>query len=106
MDEQVRKYLESLPTPQKEICRKARKIILETFPDIEESFKNGVPWYEGKCYLVAFKDHVNVGFSVAGLTKERMSLFEGKGNYMRHVKIHSIDEVDEKKIVKLLKTIR
>lgn len=79
MDEQVKKYLESLPSPQKEMCKKLRKIILDTVPDIEESFKNGVPWYECKYYLVAFKDHVNVGFSVEGLTKEQMGLFEGKG---------------------------
>ncbi len=106
MDEQARKYLESLPSPQKEICKKLRKIILDTFPDIEESFKNGVPWYEGKYYFVAFEDHVNIGFSVVGLTREQMSLFEGKGNYMRHVKIHSIDEINEKKMVRLLRVVR
>lgn len=106
MDEQVKKYLESLPSPQKEMCKKLRKIILDTVPGIEESFKNGVPWYECKYYLVAFKDHVNIGFSVEGLTKEQMGLFEGKGKYMRHVKIYSIDAIDEKKIARLLKVVR
>jgi len=83
-----------------------RKIILDTIPKIEESFKNGVPWYEGKFYLVGFKDHVNIGFSVQGLDEEEMKNFEGKGKYLRHIKIYSIDDVDEEKIVRLLKIVK
>ena len=106
MDEKVKEYLDSLPSPQKEICKKIRKIILNTFPDLEESFKNGVPWYQCKYYIVGFKDHVNIGFSVEGLTNEEMRLFEGNGKYMRHIKIRSLDEIDEKKIVELLKVVK
>ena len=85
---------------------KISKIILNTFPGLEESFKNGVPWYECKYYIAGFKDHVNIGPSVEGLSKEKMSLFEGNGEYMRHIKIRSLDEVDEKKLVKLLKVVK
>lgn len=106
MDEKVKEYLDALPSPQKEICKKIRKIILNTFPDLEESFKNGVPWYQCKYYIVGFKDHVNIGFSVEGLTNEEMRLFEGNGKYMRHIKIRSLDEIDEKKIVDLLKVVK
>ena len=106
MDDKVKNYLENLPSVQKEICKKVRNIILHTFPNIVESFKNGVPWYECRYYIVGFKDHVNIGFSVEGLTEDEMNLFEGKGKYMRHIKIHSVDEIDEKKIVKLLKLIK
>ena len=106
MDEKVKNYLNALSSPQREICKKIRKIILNTFPGLEESFKNGVPWYECKYYIVGFKDHANIGFSVEGLTKEEMSLFEGDGKYMRHIKIHALDENDEKKIVKLLNLVK
>lgn len=106
MDEEVQKYLQNLPSPQKEICEKVRNIILKTFPNLEESFKNGVPWYECKYYIVGFKDHVNIGFSVEGLTAEEMSLFEGKGKYMRHIKLFSPDEIDESRIVRLLKVVK
>lgn len=106
MHEKVKAYLENLPSPQREICEKLRNIILNSFPTLKESFKNGVPWYECKYYIVGFKDHVNIGFSVKGLTEEEMNLFEGKGKYMRHIKIYSVDEIDEKKIVKLLKVIK
>ncbi len=83
--------------PQKEMCMIIRKIILKTFPDIKETFQNGVPWYESKFYIVGLKDHVNIGFSVTGMTPEEMKLFEDNGKYMRHIKIHSIEEIDEKK---------
>lgn len=106
MNEKVKTYLNRLPSPQKEICKQVRNIIVKTFPNITESFKNGVPWYEGKYYIVGLKDHVNIGFSVLGLTPDEMSLFEGKGRFMRHIKIHSPDEVDEEKIAALLKAVK
>jgi len=106
MHEKVKTYLENLPSPQKEICKRVRKIILDTFPDLEESFENGVPWYECKYYIVGLKDHVNIGFSVEGLTDEEMKLFQGKGKYMRHIKIYTVDDIDKKKIVQLLKVVK
>ncbi|HMA61312.1 MAG TPA: DUF1801 domain-containing protein [bacterium] len=106
MNKKVKKYLARLPSPQKEICQKLRKIILKTFHDMEESFKNGVPWYEDKFYIVGLKDHVNIGFSINGLSKEELNIFEGQGKYMRHIKIYSIDEVNEEQIVKLLKIVK
>ena len=106
MDKKVKDYLDKVPSPQKDICLKVRKIILDTFPDIKETFENGAPWYECKFYLAAFKDHVNIGFSMKGLTQEEMSLFEGKGKYMRHIKLYSLEDVNKSKIVKLLKVIK
>ena len=45
--------------------------------------KLGVPWYEGKYYIVALKDRVNLGFSLKGLSKEEVSLFKGGGKTMK-----------------------
>ncbi|MGW8247983.1 MAG: DUF1801 domain-containing protein [Acidiferrobacterales bacterium] len=106
IDPKVKAYLEQLPEPQKSICKKVRKTIFQTYPDIEETFENGVPWYECKYYIVGLKDHVNVGFSVEGLSEREKSLFEGKGKYMRHIKLYSPDDVDEEKIVELLKVVK
>ena len=106
MDQRVESYLENLPSPQKEIGKKARNIILNTFPELEESFKHGVPWYECNYYIVGLKDHVYIGFSVEGMNKQELKLFEGNGKYMRHIKIYSPDDIDEKKIIKLLKIVK
>ena len=106
MDQKVKAYLDKHPSPQKEICERLREIIFKTFPDLQESFKNGVPWYEDKYYIVALKDSVNIGFSIAGLTKKELDLFEGKGKYMRHIKIKSLADIDEQQIVMLLKLVK
>ena len=106
-DKRVDEYIEKQRSPQKEICRELRAIILKTFPNIKEEMKWGVPSYaEGKYYLVALKKHVNLGFSIKGLSKEEVALFEGNGKTMRNIEIKSKKEIDEGKIVKLLKLIR
>lgn len=103
MNKEVENYIEKQKSPQKEIIQKLRKIILKTFPNIREEFKWGAPWYEGKFYIVALKDHVNMGFAFGGLLKKSEKLLEGNGKYMRHVKIYSLKDIDEKKIAKLTK---
>jgi len=89
----------------REIVQQLRSIILKTFPTIKEEVKMGVPWYEGQFYLVALRNHVNLGFSVKGLSENQIALLEGKGKIMRHVKFYSLEDVDEAKVVKLLKTL-
>lgn len=101
----VERYLEKQKSPQKEIVERLRSIVLKTLPGIEEKLWMGVPWYDGRFYVVALKDHVNMGFSVIGLTDQEKSFFEGKGHMMRHIKFHSLDEIDENKIGKLLKLV-
>lgn len=59
----------------------------------------------GKFYIAAMKDRVHVGFAINGLSKEEISLFEGSGKTMRHIKIHSLDDISESKLVKLIKLV-
>ena len=106
MDKNVEDYIEKQKSPQKEICKELRKIILKTFPKIKEEMKMGVLWYEGKYYIVTLKDHVNLGFSLKGLSKKEQELFEGSGKTMKHIKVHSLKEIDDKRIIKLLKVVK
>ena len=107
MSENVDEYIENQISPQKEVCMKLRTIIFKTFPDIKEEMKWGVPSYAGgKYYFVALKSHVNLGFSIKGLSKEEIALFKGSGKTMRIIKIKSEKEIDEKQIVKLLKMVK
>lgn len=99
---EVEKYIENQKSPQREIVQRLRDTIVKTLPDITEESKMGVPWYEGKFYVVALRDHVNLGFSVKGLSEQEKTLFEGKGKMMRHVKFYSLEDVDEVRVVKLL----
>ncbi|NPE28052.1 DUF1801 domain-containing protein [Methanococcoides sp. SA1] len=106
MDAKVQAYIKKQRTPEREIVEKLRDIILRNYPDIKEEFKMGVPWYEGKYYLVALKDHVNMGFSIDGLSEEEKGLFDGTGKTMKHIKVFSLEEIDEEGIVKLLKVVK
>ena len=106
MDKKVTEYIEKQKSSHKEICQKLREIILNTFPDIIEEMKYGVPYYGNKYYIVALKTHVNLGFSIIGLTKDKIALFEGNGKITRHIKIKTLKEIDEREIIKLLKIVK
>lgn len=112
MDKKVDEYINKQKSPQKEICQRLRKIILETVPDINEEMRVGVPCYGyskeyicGKYYIAALKDHVNFGFLLKGLTKEEQGLLEGTGKTMKHIKVYSLKDIDENKIIKLIKLL-
>ena len=113
MTEKVDEYIKKQKSPQKEICQKLREIILKIIPRINEEMRAGVPCYGhtkedlcGKYYIAALKDHVNLGFLLKGLSKKEQELFEGSGKTMKHIKIYSLDEIDEKKIIALLKLVK
>ncbi len=68
--------------------------------------KYGVPYYDDKYYIVALKNHVNLGVSIKNLNNEEIKLFEGAGTIMRHFKINSLEDINEQKIVGLLRLIK
>ncbi len=105
MNQKVDEYIEKQKSPQKEICQILRDIIIKTFPSIKEEMKYGVPYYGDKYYIVALKTHVNLGFSIKDLTEVEINRLEGTGKTTRHIKINSIEEIDEKTIIELLKMV-
>lgn len=106
MDKKISEYINKQKSPQKEICQKLRQLIFDTFPIIDEEMKWGVPAYgNGRYYIVALKDHVNIGFSLKGLTKDDEKLFDGGGKTMKHIAISLSKQIDKKRIVKLLKLV-
>ncbi|MCK4996428.1 MAG: DUF1801 domain-containing protein, partial [Thermoplasmatales archaeon] len=77
-----------------------------------EEMRVGVPCYGhtkedicGKYYIAALKDHVNLGFSLKGLSKKEQGLFEGTGKTMKHIKAYSLKDIDEENIIKLIKLV-
>jgi hypothetical protein len=106
MDKKINDYIKKQKSPQKEICEQLRKLIHKTLPKAEEEMKWGVPTFAGgKFYIGSLKDHVNLGFSIVGLAKEEASLFEGAGKLMRHIEIAKTEDIDLKKLIKLLKLV-
>ena len=107
MDKQgVNEYIEKQKSPQKEIIQKVRNIFQKTLPTSEEKMRWGVITYsEGKFYIAAMKNRVHVGFAITGLSKDEVSLFEGSGKTMRHIKIPELENIDEKTLVNLIEMV-
>ena len=99
-------YIDKQKLPQKEILQKLRTIFRETLPNCKEEMRWGVVTFgDGKFYIAAMKNRVHVGFAVAGLSNEEMSLFEGNGKAMRHIKIPTVENIDKTNLVKLIKMV-
>jgi uncharacterized protein YdhG (YjbR/CyaY superfamily) len=106
MIKQVNDYIGKQKSPQKEILQEVRRIFKKTLPNCEEKMHWGVPTFAtGKFYIAAMKNRVHVGFAITGLTKDEMSLFEGNGKTMRHIKISILENLDERKLVKLIEMV-
>jgi hypothetical protein len=106
MSNKVDDYISKQASPQKEICQALRELILKTFPEAKEEIKWGAPAFaDGKFYIAALKDHVNLGFSIQGLKKEDMALFNGSGKTMKHIEIAKPDDISENRIAELLKLV-
>jgi hypothetical protein len=102
----VDSYMQKQGSPQREICQKLREILLNTLPNVREEMKWGVPTYaDGKVYIVALKDHVNLGFSLDALPAAEQKQLEGSGKTMKHIEVRSLDEINEKRIVELLELV-
>jgi hypothetical protein len=106
MDNKVEDYIEKQESPQKEILKEMRKIFLKTLPNHKENFAWGVVVYGGgRFYIAAMKNRVHVGFAITGLSEEEIDMFEGSGKTMRHIKIHSLEDIEEHKLIKMINLV-
>lgn len=56
---------------------------------------------QGKFYIVALKDHVNLGFSLKELTANEKHLFDGKSRNMAHIEIRETNDIDKRRVIRL-----
>jgi hypothetical protein len=106
MSTKIDDYINQQKSPQKEICQQLRSLILKTFAGAREEMRWGVPAFaDGKFYIVALKDHVNLGFSIKGLGEEEIALFDGGGKTMKHIEVDTLENIDEKRIAELLELV-
>jgi hypothetical protein len=102
----VNAYLDKQKSPQREILQKVEKIFRETLPNCEEKMTWGVVTFaSGKFYIAAMKNRVHVGFTITGLSEDEISMFEGNGRTMRHIKIPTLESIDEKTLVKMIEMV-
>ena len=89
-----------------------RKLVLDIDPDACEVIRLGdraatygigpKKMTEGYVYILPYKSWVNLGFYQGAILKDPAQLLEGTGKKLRHIKIHSIEDVGNTAIRKLI----
>jgi hypothetical protein len=106
-NDNVSKYVDPLPSPQKEITISLRDLLHGSFPELSEEFKWNYPayYYRGKriCSLGAFKNHVNLEFDYGSSLTDDKRRIEGVGKNIRHIKIRTLGELDTEYFIDLLR---
>ena len=92
-------YLDDQPSRNRSIIRALRRFVKQVEPGLEESVKwgNGC-WVKGKvfvAYVYSAPDHVQFGFVRGSSLKDPRGLLEGNGQYVRHVKVRKLSDIDE-----------
>jgi hypothetical protein len=85
-----------------------RELIHLSVPQTTEEFKWGRPVFRIQkdfAYLKTAKNYVTLGFFNANRLHDPLSLLEGTGKEMRHVKLKSIDDINSPLISDWLATI-
>ena len=95
------------------IAERLRVLIIELYPDVVE-----VPWPKQKiigygvgpkkmsehyCYIGAFKKHVNLGFYYGAILPDPQRLLEGTGKNLRHIKVNTLEAVDQPAVRDMLR---
>lgn len=98
MNEEVTKYIGQAEENQRQIMTYLRSLIHSVVPDVKEEFKWSRPVFRSKhdfAYFKTTKKHLSLGFFQSERLHDPMKLLEGSGKNMCHVKLHSINNIDE-----------
>jgi hypothetical protein len=92
-------YLADRPPFHQRIIRALRKFVRRIAPELQESVKwgNGC-WLKGKgpvAYVYAADDYVQFGFIRGSSLRDPRGLLEGEGQYVRHIKVRRLADIDE-----------
>jgi hypothetical protein len=92
-------YLADQSPKNRALIRALRKFVARAAPQLEESVKwgNGC-WVKGKApvaYVYSAPDLVQLGFFHGAALADPKGLLEGKGEYVRHIKVRAAKDIDE-----------
>src|SRR5690349_365341 len=92
-------YLDDQPPKNRTIVRAIRRFVKRVQPGLVESVKwgNGC-WVKGKlpiCYVYSATEYVQFGFIRGSALKDPKGLLEGKGQYVRYIKLRKSSDIDE-----------
>jgi hypothetical protein len=98
-------YLASYDPHVSRLALALREVVLDEAPEAVESFSKGYavaigfsftgkPMKDGFCHIVTYRTHVNLGFNRGALLADPSGVLTGSGKLMRHITIHSEDDLE------------
>jgi hypothetical protein len=100
-------YLADQSSKNQRVIRPLREFVARVAPELEEFVKwgNGC-WVKGKvpiAYVYSAPDHVQFGFFRGSALSDPRGLLVGQGQYVRHVKVRTVKDIDERAFGALLR---
>jgi hypothetical protein len=100
-------YLADQQPKNQRIIRALRAFVGRVAPGLQESVKwgNGC-WLQGKApvaYVYSAPDYVQFGFIRGSSLSDPRGLLEGQGQYVRHIKVRQVQDIDEAAFAALLR---
>ncbi len=90
----------------REVARALRSFVKKTVPGAKETVNAwGIPTFEAPhpfCFYMAGKNHVTFGFHFGTSLKDPGSLLEGTGKNIRHVKLRTVADLEQKSLRELV----
>jgi len=96
--QEVDQFISSLTPGNKKIVERLRDIIFAAIPEVVEEIKWGHPVYTLHgllCYITPAQDYVSFGFFNGVELNDPNGILEGSGNKLRHIKIKSLEQIQE-----------
>jgi len=92
-------WFDAVPASQRPVLSWLREVIFEVEPDAVEELKWSRPCYSAGgalfCYLHSTKKHATLGFQNGAMLPDPKQQLAGDGKEMRHIKLKTVDDIDE-----------
>ena len=103
-------YMADQSLKNRSIIRALRRFVKRVAPRLDESVKwgNGC-WLKGDvpvAYVYSAKEFVQFGFFRGSALKDPQKLLEGAGQYVRHIKVHKLSDIDENVFSRYLRQVK
>jgi hypothetical protein len=98
--------LAELSLPLRAVMQRLRTLVKKRAPKLDEQVKWGGLCYVGRgvvCYAHPLEEHVDFGFFQGARLDDPASLLQGKGKFLRHVKVRKPADVKEAQLLPFLK---
>jgi hypothetical protein len=100
------RYVKDENPELRKVVRGLKKLVRATVPGTKETVNAwGVPTFEAKgpfCFYMVGKNHVTFGFHYGRSLEDPQKLLEGTGKNIRHVKLRSPEDLQQKGLKQLV----